>query len=297
MNNNKLTVRKPTWREVRDFIFDNIIWVVGGGIYAAAINMFAVPNQIALSGVSGISIVVNFLTGFPVGATNFLINLPLLILAWIFVGHRFVLKTLWVVSIISVELDVLLKYVPAYEGDRLLAAVFCGMISGLGLALILVRGATSGGTDIIGKLVRVKWPHISMGKVILAADAIVVALSAWVFRSYESAMYAAVVIFISTSVIDYVLYGMDNGKLLMIVTEKAVDLSNAIIAETTRGVSIIPVTGAYTGETKNMLLIAVRRNEVSKINKIVRRIDKDAFTIISEVGEILGKGFKTGESN
>jgi uncharacterized membrane-anchored protein YitT (DUF2179 family) len=289
----KLKIRKPTLREVRDFLIDNVIWIAGGAIYAAAINMFAVPNQIALSGISGVAIVVNFLTGFPIGATNFLINLPLLILAWLFVGHRFVIKTLWVVSIMSVELDYLAKFMPAYEGDRLLAAIFCGMISGFGLVLILMRGATSGGTDIIGKLVRVRWPHISMGKVIFAADAFVVALSAWVFGSYESAMYAAVVIFISTSVIDYVLYGMDNGKLLMIVTEKANEISRAVIQDVARGVSIIPITGGYTGQNKNMLLVAVRRNEVAKVNKVVRRIDDNAFTIISEVGEILGEGFKT----
>lgn len=296
MNKIKAAIKKPSAREVRDFLLDNIIWIIGGGIYASAIDMFAVPNQIALSGISGVAIVINFLTDFPVGVTNFLINLPLMVLAWIFVGRKFVLKSLWVVTIISFELDYLARFMPEYEGDRFLAAVFCGMISGFGLVLILVRGATSGGTDIIGKLVRVKWPHISMGKVILAADAFVVALSAWVFRSYESAMYAAVVIFISTSVIDYILYGMDNGKLMMVVTEKADELSKAIIDESSRGVSIIPVTGAYTGERKNMLLVAVRRNEVSKINRVIKDIDTGAFTIISEVGEILGEGFKTRDN-
>jgi len=284
--------KRLTKSKIKDALLDNLLWFAGSTVYAAAINMFAIPNQIALSGVSGLSIVANHLFGLPVGAMIFALNLPLIVLAWIFLGRKFVLKTLWVISVMSVAVDLLTPYLPVYQGDRLLAAVFCGILSGIGLSLVLVRGATTGGTDIVGSLVRKRWPHVSMGRVILIADMLIVVVSAAAFRSVESGMYAVVVILLSTRVVDYALYGMDNGSLLLIVTEKAEEMTRELTASSPRGVTLLPAKGGYTGEDKGMLVMAVRRNEVARINKIVRRVDDKTFTIIAEAGEILGNGFK-----
>lgn len=276
------------------FLGQNLMWVVGCAIYAMAVNAFAIPNSIAQSGVTGLAIIVNHLFGLPIGLTNFLINVPLLILAFVFIGKRFVAKTLWVTAILSVLLDVFAAFMPAYKGDRLLASLFCGVLCGLGLGMVIVTGATSGGTDIVGRLVHKRFRHISIGRVIMAADACVVALSAICFRSIESALYAVIVIFCSSKVIDTINYGASNGKMLLIVTGKADEVASAITTRTPRGVSVIPVKGAYTGEEKSMLMCVVRGHEVAEINRIVKEIDPDTFTIISEANEIIGKGFSGG---
>ena len=283
---------KTKGQKVLDVIVDNICYIFGSSLYAAAVIAFAVPNNIAQSGATGLAIIFNHLFGVPIGVANMAINIPLLILAWIFIGWRFVAKTMWVTLILSALLDVFDTFLPVYIGDRLLAAIFCGVLSGLGLSIVFMRGATTGGTDIVGRLLRKRWPHVSMGKVILAADAFVVLLAAIVLKSVESALYAVIVIFVNSRMIDYVLYGTGSGKMLMVVTEKSKELSAAITTEMGRGVTILPVQGGYTGQEKNMLVCAVRNSEVSRLTKLIWSVDDKTFIIVSEAGEILGEGFK-----
>ncbi len=282
----------PSRETVKEFLKNNIIWLVGCSLYAIAVNSFSAPNEIAQSGATGLAVVANYLFDVPIGVANFVINVPLFILAGIFIGRKFVLSTLWVTTMLSIALDVWGFIIPPYQGDKLLAAIFAGVLSGAGLGIVLITGATSGGTDIVSRLVHQKWPHISIGKVLLVADAAVVLLAAVVFGSIESALYAAILIFASTKVIDSVIYGTANGKMLMIVTEKADEVASAITSQTPRGVSIVPVEGAYTGEKKHMLVCVVRSSEVSGVMRIVRQTDDKTFTIVSEASEILGKGFK-----
>ena len=270
-----------------------LFYILGSLIYSAGINIFAVPNNIAEGGVTGLAIIANFWTGIPVGVANFLFNVPLFVLAWFFIGKRFVGKTLGVVVILSASLDLTALVYPTYTGDSLLASLFCGALSGIGLALILIRGATSGGTDIAGMLLQKLRPQVSLGSAIAFCNAIVVCVAAVAFRSVESALYAVVVIVVSSKMLDYILYGLGRGKLLMVITEKPKEMADAIISKVGRGVSIVPITGAYTGESKNMLLVAIHNNDTAKINKILRTVDDKAFTIITEAGEILGQGFKS----
>lgn len=280
-------------KQVTRFITDNILWFVGCSIYSVSLNCFAVPNNIAQSGVSGLAIVGNHLLPvLSLGVMNFLLNVPLLLLAWKFIGKKFVGKTLWVIVILSVCLDLWGSILPDYEGDKILASLFSGVLSGIGLATVLMTGATSGGTDIVGRLIHQRWPHLSLGKVMLAFDGAVVALSALVFRSVESAMYAVIVIFISTKVIDTINYGMGNGKMLMVITDKGKEIAKTVTDKTTRGVTMVPVEGAYTGTEKTMLIIVVRSHEVQRFSKIINDVDPHTFIIVSEANEIWGKGFK-----
>ncbi len=286
---------KPTNKQVKEFLIDNFFWLVGTTLYSSAIIIFALPNNIAQSGLAGAAIIVNYLLHTPIGLTNLVLNIPLIILAWIFIGWKFVSKTLWVTVMLSVNLDLLNNILPQYTGDHLLAALFCGGLSGLGLSMVFVRGATSGGTDIIGKLVQLVFPHISIGRVLFVADAVVVISAAFVFKNVESALYAAIVIFVSTRVIDDVTYGVGRGKMLMVFTNFAEEISSAITSSSPRGVSILPAKGGYTGEERNMLVCCVRRSEVAKIMKIVKTVDPNNFTIIAEASEVLGKGFKESQ--
>lgn len=272
-------------------IKNNIMWVIGCSLYSIGVCCFAVPNSIAQSGFTGIAVIVNHLFSLPVGIVNLALNIPMLILMWIFLGRQLVARTLWVTVILSTALDVFGAIMPTYTGDKLLASLFCGILEGAGLGLITITGATSGGTDIVARLIHKKWKFITIGKVVLVADALVIISNMIVFRSIESGLYAIITIFASTRLIDSMVYGTGNGKMLMIITEKPEEISKAIITSSHRGVSIVPVVGAYTGENKNMLICVARRHEIPGIIRTAKAIDHKTFIIVSEANEILGEGF------
>lgn len=277
--------------KVRELLKNNGIWIIGCSLYAIGVNSFTIPNNIAQSGITGLAVVFNYLFNVPVGTVNLVLNIPLLILMWVFLGKKLVARTLWVTVLLSTALDVFSFFMPEYTGDKILASLFCGLLQGAGLGLIMITGATSGGTDIVGRLVHKKWPHITVGTIVMIADALVVGLGMLVFRSIESGLYAIIMIFVSTKVIDALIYGTGNGKMLMIVTEKADEVSRAIVNSSPRGVSILPAKGAYTGNDKNILLCVARKHEISGILKTVKSVDDKTFIIVSEANEILGEGF------
>lgn len=270
---------------------NNLIWLLGCSLYSIGVNCFAVPNEIAQSGMTGAAVIINYLFHTPVGITNFVINIPLLVLMFLFLGKKMLARTLWVTVILSAALDIFGAFMPVYQGDMILASLFCGLLEGAGLGLIMITGATSGGTDIVAKLINKRWPHLSVGSMVMVADAIIVITGMVVFRSIESGLYAIIVIFVSSRVIDSMIYGTGNGKMLMIVTEKADEISKAIISTTKRGVSILPAKGAYTGKDKSILLCVARKNEIANIIKTVKATDEKTFIIVSEANEILGQGF------
>ncbi len=284
-------------QKIVSLIVDNIFWLVGCVSYAAGVTIFAVPNNIAQSGMTGVAIIINYLINTPIGITNFVLNIPLFILAWIFIGKKFTLKTLWVTTVLSLVMDGMTNLInkgiiPTYEGDTLLACIFCGTLCGFGLSMAFLRDSTTGGTDIIMRLFKLILPHYSMGKLIMIFDALVVIAAAIVFNSAESALYAAILIFVSSKVVDYVTYGAGNGKMLLVFTDNAHDITHAITSQMTRGVSIVPVEGGYTGEKKNMLIIVLRSHEVSRVRGIIKKADPHTFTVITEAREIFGEGFK-----
>lgn len=270
---------------------NNGIWIVGCSLYAIAVNSFVVPNDIAQSGVTGLAVFFNHLFSVPVGVTNFVLNVPLLILMWLFLGKKLVARTLWVTLLLSVALDVF-AFMPDYSGDKILASLFCGLLQGSGLGIIMITGATSGGTDIVARLVHKRFPHITVGSVVLLSDAAIVAANMILLGSINSGLYAIIMIFVSTRVIDSLIYGTGNGKMLMIVTEKPDDVSKAIVSSSRRGVSVVPAKGAYTGKDKGILICVARKAEISGIMKTVKSVDDKTFIIVSEANEILGEGFK-----
>lgn len=284
---NKTTVKKG--------LGDSIVWLIGCILYAVAVHGFALPNSIAQSGITGAAVIFHKLFDLPVGLVGFILNLPLLVLMVIFLGKSSFIKTLCVTGILAAALDFVAvmfdKFIPVYTGDHILASFVCGFLQGAGLGMIMTTSATSGGTDIVGRLIHAKWPHISVGRIIMVADAVVVIANMIVFRSFESGLYAIIVAFTSTKVIDSLLYGMGSGKMLMVFTSKADEVANALISSSRRGVSILPAVGAYSREEKHMLICVARKNEISDLIKIVKSVDEGTFIIISEANEILGKGF------
>ena len=301
-NKKKIRVEKQTksrrvhskgYYRVVDFLF----WCAGSALYAVAVDCFTSPNNIAPGGVTGISTLLNYLFGLPIGVMILIINIPILAAAYKVFGWRFIIRTVIGTALSSVFIDLGALFLPAYKGDTLLAALFGGAFSGIGLGLVFLRGATTGGTDVIGRLLKRRFPHVSLGSFILIADASVMVMAGIVYGSIESMLYTAIVFFVSSKAIDYVVYGAGRSTMLLVVTKMGDIIPHKIISEVGRGVTVMPVTGAYTGEEKKMLLTVARPNEVAKINRIVKQTDPEAFVIVTEAGEVLGNGFKTDEGD
>ena len=286
---------KFTKEAVKGGTVDILFWIAGCSCYAFSTAMFTAPNHIAAGGATGLAIVLNYVAPqIQIGTWSLIINIPLFILAWRVIGLKFIFRSAIVTAMLSLIIDLFSLFIPAYTGNPLLAVVFGGVCNGTGLALIFLRGATSGGSDILARVLRTKIQYIPMGRMILFIDCIVILVSGFVFKSLESVLYALIVVFISSKTIDSILYRTGSGKLLMVVPDNARKMSDAITSEMHRGVTLLPVRGGYTGKEKSMLIIAVRNNEVSTAYRIIHEFEPKPFIIISDAGEILGEGFKRG---
>lgn len=274
--------------------YDVVCFTLGSVLYGCSVSVFSEPNQIAPGGVTGLSIVFNSLFHTPVGTMVLILNIPLMIWAIFELGYKLVAKTIFAILLTSIVIDVIAILIPPYQGDKMLVAIFAGVTEGAGLALIFIRGGTTGGTDTAARLLGKRFPHVSMGRLMMFIDFTVVLIAAFAFHSIESAMYAVIVIFVATQIIDAMLYGTDvgTGKLLFIVSRKSNDVADAIIHKLSRGVTILKSRGAYTGSDNEVLLCAVRKYEVYRLTQLVREIDNKAFVIIGDAGQINGEGFK-----
>ena len=279
-------------KKVIAFLRDMIFYILGSAIYSFAIANVLSAAQISPGGITGIATSLNFLFGLPVGIMTFLLNVPLFALGLYRFGMGFVAKTVLATAISSVFLDLWGAVLPAVTVNRILAAVFGGILMGLGMGLILLRGATTGGTDIAAKLINRSFPHISVGRCVLISDFCVVVFSSIVYANLESALLSVITIYASSRIMDSILYGADSGKMIFTVSKKSEEIAKSIISEIGRGVTLLPAFGGYTGEAVNLLVCAVRKHEVSRVHSIISSTDNRAFIMVCEAGEILGEGFK-----
>ena len=274
-------------------IFADIpMYFLGGMLVAVSISCFAAPNGIAAGGFSGVGTLLNYLFLLPIGLTVLIMNIPVFIVGGRRFGSIFLIKTVIATALQSLLIDLAAVFLPHYSGDRLLAALFGGVLSGLGLALVFMRGATTGGVDIIAKLINLRYSHISIGRLIMILDAFVVAAAAVIYRNIESALYAVVMIYVQSKAIDAVLFGMDKGRVLLINSRKHEQIAQQIMDKMHRGVTVIGAKGAYTKQNQPILLCAVRPYESAALRAIVREIDKTAFMVSLAAGEVVGEGFK-----
>jgi uncharacterized membrane-anchored protein YitT (DUF2179 family) len=218
----------------------------------------------------------------------------LFILAFISYGRLFVIKTVAATVISSVVIDATEEWLPKYMGEPLITVVFGGLLYGAGLSLILMRGGTTGGTDLVANLVNKRFPHLPMAKMIMLVNILVVAGSAFVYGNLESPMYAVIIIFIESKVIDAVMYGTSvaTGKMLFIISKHNSEIAGEIMCQLRRGVTALKSRGAYTNRDGEMLVCAVHRPEVTRIYHLVYKIDPDAFIIVGDAGQIRGAGFQ-----
>lgn len=287
---------KQKWK---GFLIDLGFILLGSVIYALSVDVFTAPNLIAPGGITGLATVINYLFGTPIGLMAFLINVPIIIWAVCEIGYKLVVKTMIAIVLSSALIDLFATFVPVYRGNMILVALIAGVFEGLGLSLTFIRGATTGGTDMIARLLSHRLPHFSMGKLMMVIDGIIVAISAVVFGSIDNAIYACIVIFVSTKLIDSILYGTDSGtgKLFFVMSPKVREMGDRVIRELDRTVTYLDSHGGYTGEAGETMLCAVRRYEVYHIQSIIREVDRDAFVIVGDSGEITGEGFRPVKSD
>lgn len=267
------------------------IALIGAGafIYAFGVNYFFVANKMADGGVAGICTILHYLFNTDMGTTYFILNIPLIILGYKLIGGEFILKTFYGTFMTSLAFKVFADYMGPME-DRLMASIFGGLIIGIGLGTIFVGGGSSGGSDILVKILN-KYFDIPVGKAFLALDSFVLSALGILFGR-DIFMYTLVGLFISTKAIDFIQDGVDKAKALMIISDKSEEIKNEIMKQTGRGVTIINARGGYTNDNKEVLYCILGRYEVTTVKRIIKNIDRKAFMSISEVSEVLGEGFK-----
>ena len=279
-------------QKAREFLLDVLYDGAGGAVFAIGLGCFVGPAQIAPGGVSGLSIIINYLTGLPVGSLNMGINIPLLLLAWRFLGRRFTLKTLRSVFIQSVMIDLVGLWLPVYAGDRIMSALFGGVAIGVGLAPVFMRGSTTGGTDIVSRLIQLRFRHVSIGKLLFMVDTAVLLLSVAVFRNIETGLYGMITIYTSNRSLDGILYGLDTGKVVLVISEKNQQIAQQVMDRLERGATFLQAEGAWSGQEKKVLLCVVRAVQCYRVEEIVRAADPDAFLVVMEANQIAGEGFR-----
>lgn len=278
----------------KEIALDVLFLTAGCLIYSASVAIFTAPNKMAPGGVTGIATILYYTIGTPIGLMIFILNIPLFILGFKFIGGKFMVMSITCTAITSVGVD-LLNFLPKYNANgnnMLLAALYGGVLSGVGLALVFLRGATTGGTDIASRLLKLKWPHVPMGRMMMIIDTIIILTSVFVFKSVDSGLYALIQLFASSKVIDIILYGLDTGKMVLVISDKNDEIAKKITVELDRGVTMLKGRGFYTDTDREVLMCAVRRPQVSQVRAIVRVIDPSAFIIMCEASDVIGEGFK-----
>ena len=270
-----------------------LIITLGSAVYALGFVWCYAPNGIAFGGITGVAQIVNFLIpALPIGVTVIVLNIPLFVLGWRLIGGRLLVTSLYAMALSSVFIDVL---TPLYDWppmEPLLACIFGGVLLGLSLGLVFQQGATTGGTDLLARLLKLKLAWLPMGKLLMGIDLAVIVAVAAVFRALDAALYGLVALYISTIVMDGVLYGLDTAKVAYIISDRNKEISAAIVKDLDRGVTILHGQGAYTGADKDVLMCAFKQREIAAIKAAVKDIDPAAFVIVCDAHEVLGEGFR-----
>lgn len=275
--------------KIKSFFRDYIQIAFGSFIGSLGLTMFLVPNKVAAGGVSGLATVLHYLFGLPVGWTMLALNIPLFVAGVIFLGKGFGVKTLAGAFLFSVFTEVT-KNFPVLTHDLLLSTVYGGIILGAGLGIVFRARGSTGGSDLAAMLINHFIPIISIGQGILFVDFFVIALDGVAFN-WELAMYSWIALFVSSKVVDLIQEGINYAKAVYIISDEAENISRKILNEMERGVTFLGAKGAYTGESKNVLLCVITRLELTRLKNIVHELDPKAFVIVHDVHEVLGEGF------
>jgi len=276
---------------VRNKLIRSYIGITVGALGTAlALDLFLVPNKIAAGGVSGLATIVYHILGIPVGWTLLAVNIPLFFFTYRELGLRVVVRSLYGAVATSIFVEVLAPWLPVATRDLLLASIYGGILAGLGMGIVLRAHGTTGGTDLVARLIS-KFLPVTMGQALLGADFVVISLAGFFFNA-ELALYALLGLLATSKVIDLVQEGISYAKAAFIISRRSGEIAQAIFRELNRGVTSLRGEGMYTGEERPVLLCVVGKTEETRLKEVVYEVDARAFVFITDAHEVLGEGFK-----
>lgn len=272
-----------------------IVISLGALIMAIGIVFFLEPHTIAPGGVTGLAIVIYKIVGIPIEVTNLAINIPLFILGLMILGKTFGFKTAYGTIMLSLAIKLVKYYLPTNflaTDDLLLAAVFGGLLLGIGIGLIFKFGGTTGGTDLAAAIISKYVKGLGIPKIMMFIDFIILVTAGIVNRNLETPLYSMIALFSLVKIADFIVDGMDYSKAFYIISDKHQEIGDAIINKINRGATALKAEGVFTGKDKQVILCVVNRAQISKLKALVYSIDNNAFVMVSTVHEVLGEGFR-----
>lgn len=279
-------------KQTKELMWDVLADIAGGLFYALGIYTFAKTANFAPGGLSGLALITHHLWGLPIGIMTLVFNIPVILLSFRLLGKRFLFKSLRSMIVCTLFVDFLLPAVsPPYTGSPLLAALYSGIFLGAGLAVLYMRGSSSGGTDFLTMSVKVLRPHMSLGAVTMIIDLIIILMGWPVFGNIDSVLYGIVATGVTSIVIDKIMYGVGAGKLIIIISDHGQEVADKIANAIDRGSTLIRTIGTYTGSERQVLLCACNKSQAFKVRSAAHEVDENAFVMITETSEVYGEGF------
>lgn len=275
---------------MKQYLKSYAVITLGSVIYALSFDWFVAPNQFAMGGVTGLAQILHY--WFPtltVGAASALMNVPLFLIGWKKIGGHLLVSSLYAMVVSSAAIDGLNLLFDFQPMDPILAALFGGGVMGVGLGLVFAQGATTGGTDIVAKLLKLKWPWLPIGKLVVVPDTAVMLLVALTFGQLSAMLYGFIKLYTCSKAMDTVLYGTVDSRVAYIISDHWRELSGTLLQS--RGVTLLQAKGAYTGAEKQVLMIAFKQKEIVDLKRRVYELDPEAFLIVCDARDVLGNGF------
>ena len=267
-----------------------IFTLFGTMLTGAGIGVFLSANKIVGGGASGLSTILYHTLGIPLGVSFFALNIIFLLAGFKVLGKEFIVKTLFGTAVLSVFTEIFSIF-PIHTQNIMLATIFGGVLYGFGIGISFAAGASTGGTDIIGRIIQTKFPHLPIGKLLLFIDGVIILISLIVFKNIELTLYGIIALLISSYSIDFIIGKLNVSRLAFVITDKGEEISNKLVSTSPRGVTLIDVKGVYTGTDKKMLFCALKESEAEAFQNKILEIDSTAFIVFSESQRIKGNGF------
>ena len=281
------------WNEKKGIqvLCDILVCIIGSALVGTALSVFTIPNEIAPGGISGLSTALAYVLGVRVSVLSLVLNIPIMLAAYRLLGKCSFFYTLLSTALLSGFIE-LASFLPVYTGNILIAAVYGGVLTGIGIGILFLRNITTGGTDLLALMLHKAFPNVPNGTILAVIDGIVVLIAVLVFRKIEVALTSVLTIYFSSKVIDLIAQGVDYAKVIYIVTDKGKELSAVLNSSTDRGNTVIKAFGGYTGAEKQLVITVTRRNVLAQTLRLIHATDPAAFTFVTDSTEVHGEGFK-----
>ena len=266
--------------------------IIGSCVYAIGLQWFYVPVGMIAGGLTGISMMINYVVHWPTGIVIAVLNIPIFIIGFKKLGVKQIFMSFIGMLMFSAAIDLFSLVKLTITDDPILAAIFGGIVTGIGSGVFYTSGHTSGGMDIVAKLLRLRYAYINFGTLLLYLNAVILVIYAVLFKRFDVALYTVIASYVSSRMIDLILYGMSQSKMCHIISEHSEEIQTEIVKSLHRGVTMLKGTGAYSGQDKQVLLCVVKRQQIVEIKKIIKSIDQKAFVVVTDARDVFGKGFE-----